>query len=139
MKSKYVLVSDEFGMLLFPTSHWKWGKMGAEEVKSVLKEDKRQYTGDLVMNMDGDVILTEQIWTSKSNVCIPHPDVRAKFPHFLLTFSENHWANLNTKLELVRVIWKWVVEQHIEDTKKEGRDLSRQDTESTEQCVCLLD
>ncbi len=52
MKSKYVLGSDEFGMHLFPTSQWKWEKKGAEEVKSVLKEDKRQYTGDLVMNMD---------------------------------------------------------------------------------------
>ena len=43
------------------------------------------------------------------------PDVCAKVPHFLFTFSENHRTNLNTKLELVRSIWKWVVEQHIED------------------------
>ena len=62
-----------------------------------------------------------------------------KFPHFLFTFSDNHWANLNTKIELARVIWKWVVEQHMEDVRKEGRDLSRQDAESTAQCVWLLD
>jgi len=139
LKPKYVLGSDEFGMHLFPRSPWKWEKKGAEEVKSVLKEDKRQYTGDLVMNMDGEVIVTEQIWAGKSKACLPHPDVRAQFPHFLFTFSDNHWANLNTKIELARVIWKWVVEQHMEDARKEGRDLSRQDVESTAQCVWLLD
>jgi hypothetical protein len=139
LNPKYVLASEEFVMRLFPTSQWKWEKKGAEEVKSVLKQDKRQYPDDLVMNMDGEVIHTEQIWTGKSTACLPHPDVRAQFPHFLFTFSENHWANLNTKIELTRVIWKWVVEQHIEDIKKEGRDLSRQDTESTSQCVWLLD
>ena len=111
----------------------------ARELESVLKEDKRQYTGDLVMNMDGEVIVIEQIWTGKSKACLTHPDVRAQFPHFLFTFSENHRANLNTKIELARVIWKWVVEQHIEDARKEGRDLSRQDAESTAQCVWLLD
>ena len=49
MNPKYVFGSDEFGMHMFPRSQWKWGKMGAEEVKSVLKEDKIQYTGDLVI------------------------------------------------------------------------------------------
>ncbi len=58
LKPKYVLGSDEFGMWLFPTSQWKWEKKGAEEVKSVLKQDKRQYPDDLVMNMDGEVIHT---------------------------------------------------------------------------------
>ena len=139
LKPKYVLGSDEFGMHLFPRSPWKWEKKGAEEVKSVLKEDKRQYTGDVVINMDGEVIVIEQIWSGKSKSCLPHPDVRTQFPHFLFTISDNHWANLNTKIELARFIWKWVVEQHMEDARKEGRDLSREDTESTAQCVWLLD
>ncbi len=74
LKSKYVF-PEEFGMHLFPTAQRKWEKKGAEEVKSVLKEDKRQYTGDLVMNMDGKVVVIEQIWAGKSKACLSHPDV----------------------------------------------------------------
>ena len=80
LKRKCVIGSDEFGMHLFPRSHWKWEKIGAPEVKFALKEDKRQYTGDIAMKMLGDVIVTVQIWAGKSKDCLPHAD--AKFPHF---------------------------------------------------------
>ena len=62
-----------------------------------------------------------------------------KFPHFLFTYSENHWANLSTKIELAAVIWKWVVDQYFEDARKQGRAISRQEAEDTAQCVWLLD
>ena len=90
---KYIIGSDEFGMHLFPMSAWKWEKLGTREVKS-LKADKRQYTGDIAMNSLGDVIVILQIWAGKSKDCLPHADVHAKFPHFLFTYSDNHWANL---------------------------------------------
>ena len=139
LKPKYILGSDEFGMHLFPRSAWKWEKVGAQEVKSALKEDKRQYTGDIVMNLPGDVIAVEQIWAGKSSDCLPHADVRSRFPHFLFTFSENHWANLQTKLELANRIWKWVVDEHIKDAAEEGREIDRKEAEATAECVWLLD
>jgi hypothetical protein len=135
---KYIIGSDEFGMHLFPMSAWKWEKLGTREVKS-LKADKRQYTGDIAMNSLGDVIVILQIWAGKSKDCLPHADVRAKFPHFLFTYSDNHWANLSTKIELAEVIWKWVVDQYFEDARKQGRAISRQEAEDTAQCVWLLD
>jgi hypothetical protein len=48
-------------------------------------------------------------------------------------------SGFRNQLAADRTIWKWVVEQHIEDANKEGRDLSRQEAESTAQCVWILD
>ena len=139
LKKKYVIGSDEFGMHLFPRSQWKWEKKGSAEVKSVLKEDKRQYTGDIVMNLEGDVILTTQIWAGKTSDCLPHPSVRAKLPHFLFMHSKNHWANLNTKLQQAKAIWDWVVKEHREDAEKDGRNINTAEAEKEAQCVWLLD
>jgi hypothetical protein len=47
LKSKYVIGSDEFGMLLFPQGQYRWAKTGSKEVKGAVKEDRRQYTGDI--------------------------------------------------------------------------------------------
>ena len=55
LKTKYVIGSDEFGIHLFPQGQYRWAKTGSKEVKSVVKEDRRQYTGDIAHNMDGDV------------------------------------------------------------------------------------
>jgi hypothetical protein len=33
LKSKYVIGSDEFGMLLFPQGQYRWAKIGSKEVK----------------------------------------------------------------------------------------------------------
>ena len=139
LKKKYVIGSDEFGMHLFPRSQWKWEKKGSAEVKSVLKEDKRQYTGDIVMNLEGDVILTTQIWAGKTSECLPHPIVRAKLPHFLFMHSKNHWANLKTKLQQAKAIWDWVVKEHREDAEKDGRNINTAEAEKEAQCVWLLD
>ncbi len=62
LKSKYVIGSDEFGILLFPQGQYRWTKIGSKEVKSTVKEDRRQYTGDIAHNMDGDVVGVHQIW-----------------------------------------------------------------------------
>ena len=105
----------------------------------MLKEDKRQYTGDIVMNLEGDVILTTQIWAGKTSECLPHPIVRAKLPHFLFMHSKNHWANLNTKLQQAKAIWDWVVKEHRMDAEKDGRSIDTAEAEKEAQCVWLLD
>jgi hypothetical protein len=65
LKSKYVIASDEFGMLMFPQCQYRWAKTGSKEVKGAVKEDRRQYTGDIAHNMDGDVVGVHQIWGGK--------------------------------------------------------------------------
>jgi hypothetical protein len=104
LKSKYVIGSDEFGMLLFPQAQYRWSKIGSKEVKGTVKEDRRQYTGDIAHNMD-----------------------------------PNHWANLTTKIEFAKFIWNCVVEEHMKDAEKEGKELSREQAEATARCVWLLD
>ena len=73
LKSKYVIGSDEFEMHLFPQGQYRWVKTGSKEVKSVVKEDRRQYTGDIAHNMDGDVVDVHQIWGGKYTSSLPHP------------------------------------------------------------------
>ncbi len=111
---KYILGSDQFGMHLFPQASWKWTEKGDSEVKGCLGEDKRQYTGDIVHNARGDVIVVHSIFAGKTEASLTHPAVRddPKFSHFLFSHTPNHWASLETSLELVRRLWRWVVAEH---------------------------
>ena len=105
LKSKYVIGSDEFGMLFFPQGQYRWVKAGSKEVKPVVKEDRRQYTGDIAHNMDGDVVGVHQIWGGKCASSLPHPQVEQKYPSMKFSVSPNHWANLSTKVEFAQFIW----------------------------------
>ena len=44
---KYIFGSDQFGIHLFPQGAYKWAKKGDGHVTNLMKEDKRQLTGDL--------------------------------------------------------------------------------------------
>jgi hypothetical protein len=111
---KYILDSDQVGIHMFPEASWQWTEKGASEVKDFLSEDKSQYTGDIVHNVRGDVIVVHVIFAGKTGASLPHPTVRddPKFSHFLFSHTPNHWASLETSLEVARRIWKWVVVQH---------------------------
>ena len=98
---KFISSSDEFGMLLFPRGLYKWEKSGAIQVKADIQEDKRQYTGDVVHNMAGEIIFVNQIFTGKTERALPSLSVRLKYPQFNFDVSENHWANHATKVRLI--------------------------------------
>jgi hypothetical protein len=95
-------------MHLFPQARWMWVHKGDAEVKGSLAEDKRQYTGDIVHNARGDVIAVHAIFAGKTNASLPHAKVRenANFSHFLFSHTPNHWASLQTSLELAERIWQ---------------------------------
>lgn len=102
--------SDEFGHHLFPFDKVKWEKKGAQNVSSDLPDDKRQYTGDIVMNAAGAIVCILQIWKGKTSTSLPPLAVRERFDGTMMfDLSENHWANHDTKLRLLKRAWAWVV------------------------------
>jgi hypothetical protein len=140
LKLKYIIGSDEFGLHLFPLSDYVWREKGDQKVTADLKEDKRQYTGDVAHNMDGQIVCVHQIWGGTTDRCLPSHHKRAKYPHFHFARSPNHWANLETKIAFGKRIWDWVVDEHIRDHKEEtGKDLTRAEGEAISKCVWLLD
>jgi hypothetical protein len=52
-------------------------------------------------------------------------------------FFFHHWVNLTTKIDFTRFIWNRVVEDHMKDVEKEGRELSHEEPEATARCVVL--
>jgi hypothetical protein len=109
LPDKYIIGSDEFGHHLFPFNKVKWEKKGVQHVTSDLPDDKRQYTGDIVHNAAGDIITALQIWAGKTAASLPPPSVREMFQgRMLFDYSDNHWANHDTKLRLLVHTWKWV-------------------------------
>ena len=115
LPAKYVLMSDEFGMFLFPTGDYKWEKKGVKHVSSDLPEDKRQYTGDVVHNAAGEIVHALQIWDGKTDASLPPATVRDKFPNVKFDLSENHWANHDTKTRLLQRNWAWVCAEWAKD------------------------
>ena len=112
---KFIMGSDEFGMYFFPAGNWKWEKKGAKQVSTDVPDDKRQYTGDVVVNAAGDIILTAMIFAGKTNACLPLPQVRDKFPDFYFDVSENHWANIKTKKGILMRAWQYVCNEWARD------------------------
>ena len=115
-------------------------KLDPKKLRVPLKKiGDRQYTGDIAHNMDGDVVGVHQIWGGKCSSSLPDTKVQQKYPSIKFSVSPNHLANLTTKIEFARFIWNWVVEEHMKDAEKEGRELSREEVETTSRCVWLLD
>ena len=52
-----ILGSDESGCALMPVSPWRWEYKGSKDVFAPTKEDKRQFTFDIVHNAEGQVRL----------------------------------------------------------------------------------
>ena len=126
---KYIMGSDEFGQHLFPYNKVKWDKKGVKHVSSDLPEDKRQYTGDVVHNMAGQVVSVLQIWAGKTATSLPPGIVRERHgPLMRFDMSVNHWANHDTKLRLLKHAWQWVCNEW----KKDGLP-------GQPRCIYLLD
>lgn len=111
-----ILGSDEFGMHIFPYDKVKWERKGAQRVASDLPEDKRQYTGDIVHNSAGDIVVVEQIWAGKTPTSLPPQSVQEHFKgRMMFDLSLNHWANHDTKLRLLQAAWAWVKKRWAEE------------------------
>jgi len=138
---KYMIGFNQFGMHLFPQVAFVWTLKGDSEVKGALKEDKRQYTGDIVHNMMGEVIAVHSIFAGKSQASLPHPVVREKEElwHFHFSYTPNHWASLETSINPAKCIWQWVVEDNTKDAQAKGESFTRQQAKASPECVWLLD
>jgi len=91
--------------------------------------------------MMGDVIAVHFIFAGKSRASLSHPVVRKKeeLSHFLFSYTPNHWASLETSINLAQRIWRWVVEEYMKDARVKGASISRQQAEASTECVWLLD
>lgn len=105
----FLLCSDEFGQKLGPCSSYKWVRRDDKETASDRKEDKRQYTADVVNTANGDVPIVVQIWEGSTDTSLPSAQVREEFKgRILFDQSSNHWANHDTKVPLLKTVWAWV-------------------------------
>ena len=134
LNPKYIIGADEFGCHFFPHGNWKWEKKGAQHVTTSLKEDKRQYTGDIAHNAAGDIVCVHQIFAGKTTRSLPNPDVRAKYPQFQFAHTLNHWANHETKVAFLGRIWEWVVIETAKDL-----NCSMDEARQRARCVMMLD
>ena len=73
----------------------------AETVPIGNLDDKRQITGTFVVNLSGEFLPIQLIYTGKTDLC--HPKV--EFPKgFDITHSPNHWANKEIVMSLLKKI-----------------------------------
>ena len=96
-------------MLFLNAGKWRWAKKGSQHVETGMKEDKRQFTGDVVHTGAGGVLLVEMITSGKTERSMPSPEVRHKHPRMSFKVTSTHWANHSTKVTLMREIWEKVV------------------------------
>jgi hypothetical protein len=113
-----IIGSDESGCALMPVSQWRWELKGSKDVFSPTKEDKRQFTFDIVHNAVGKVlpllitmscryyvlidfaiipqiVKIHVIFKGKSTRSLPMngdmTKLRARYPQFKFAVSPNHW------------------------------------------------
>lgn len=115
LEDKFIMGADEFGMHFFPQGPWRWAKKGSKNTGNLLKEDKRQYTGDVAHNARGDIVCVHQIFAGLTNRSLPDEAIRSQFPQFQFAVTSNHWANHDTKVAFVMRLWKWTVKEYAKD------------------------
>ncbi len=101
-KSKYVIGSDEFGMLLFPQGQYRWSKIGSKEVKGTVKEDRRQYTDDITRSVCR-CTTTMLSWDRTWHVCMTDLWIRHRSSGML-------WRNCPM------VVWSWCLSLLVQQT-----------------------
>ena len=118
LKIKHISGSDEFALHLFQQAKWKWEKKGAKKVESLLKQDRRQITGDYATNAAGQVIAVHLIFDGKTDRALPSPKLMndAKYDRFKFARTLNHWADHPTKCAFMDKIYKW----HLTETAKDN-------------------
>ena len=76
-----------------PANDYAWEEKGAKHVESSVWDDKRQYTGNLIHNANGELLTLQLIFGGKTSRSLPtaHVDIER---NWIMGFSPNHWSNL---------------------------------------------
>ena len=106
---QFIIGSDEYGQHFFPQSSYTWAQTGAVEVLGTTFDDKRQFTGNVVHNADGEILFWHGIYAGKSERSLPSEAARASpgAEGFLYGVTANHWSNLAQKKKLIEHIVAW--------------------------------
>jgi hypothetical protein len=95
LQLKHLSGSDEFACHFFSQNNFKWELKGAKQVPNLLKEDKRQITGDFAHNANGRIIAVHLIFDGTTERSLPSINIRKQQRYNRVLFSRtvNHWAN----------------------------------------------
>lgn len=99
-----------------------------------MQEDKRQVTGNLVINAVGQVIFTVLVFTGKTPRSLPSIETRDKYPQLVYEYSPNHWSNHEIQVRLLKRVYRWVLEDTATDMK-----ISLEEAEKHVKCIHFLD
>jgi len=107
---------DQTGINLVPTALWTMDKRGKKRIAIEGYQDKRQITCVMCGCLTGELLPVQLIYAGKTNRC--HPAY--EFPKdWLISHTENHWANETTMLQYIdKVIVPYV------EMKREALDLN---------------
>lgn len=100
----------------------------------VQNDDKRGYTGNMVVNGVGQLLFTVMTTAGKTEASMPSAGVRADFEDTMFTVSPNHWSNHDIQVKLLVRTWQWVVADYASD---HGCDLDEAAREV--KCLHILD
>jgi hypothetical protein len=92
--------TDQTGIHLIPTRGDRiWVEKGSKHVLVHGQEDKRQITVSVSSSADGDLLPFQVIFTGTTSRSLPPQNegrLRCEEDGWHLTYSGNHWSNLET-------------------------------------------
>ena len=99
---------DQTGMKIVPVSNWTLDLKGGKQVPIIGKDDKREVTALLAVNILGETLPPQIIYQGTTNRC--HPNF--KFPSdWDITHTENHWSETGSMCRYVDKVIKPYVEK----------------------------
>ena len=105
---------DHTGIYYVPVSNWTMEAEGSKRVAIAGIDDKRQITAVLSVTMSGHFLPPQIIYKGTTRRSLP----TVKFPAgWIVTFTENHWANELTTLQYIDEILLLYVKQKRKDLK----------------------
>jgi hypothetical protein len=93
----FFYTSDETGVHLMPQTSSTWSEKGGKDAVVYAKEDKKQYTADIVLNTKGFVCL-QLIFEGKTDRSLPKTAIP---DNWIIGNTTNHWSDLNQKKKLI--------------------------------------
>jgi hypothetical protein len=99
----FIIGSDEFGENYFPQGSYAYDFEGSKHVTCATFGDKRQYTGNIVHAMNGELVAFQMITDGKTERSLPSQNLRQQDAcrKWLFSYSPNHWSNLKEKKKLI--------------------------------------
>ena len=93
---------DHIATKIIPSSQWTMEKKVMKRVEIAAVDDKRQITAIFACTLDGKFLPMQLIYQGTTSKCHPK-DVQ--FPAgWLISHTENHWANETTTIDYIRNI-----------------------------------